>query len=345
MNNKPLVSTIIIFLNEERFIQEAIRSVFAQTYENWELLLVDDGSTDGSTQIALSYAEQYSEKVRYLEHPGHQNRGMSASRNLGIEHAKGEYIALMDSDDVWLAHKLEQQVPILESYPEAGMLYGNTQYWYSWTGNPEDMRRDFVPDLGVQANVLFEPPKLLLTLLRPLESTINPWGSATTPCPSDLLVRRKILKRIGGFEEDFIGAYQLYEDQAFLSKVYLKEPVFVAGKSECWDRYRLHPDSLSSVVKKAGKHHSVRLFFLSWLAEYLSEQGVEDTELWKLLREEQLIAQVRAHAYKREWQQAIRGLLVLLRYHPLAFVHGYQKLRLRQRRWRLRSLWNRKEIL
>src|SRR5205809_3316024 len=78
---QPLVSGTIIFLNAERFIDEAIQSVLAQTYENWELLLVDDGSTDGSTAIARSYAERYPAKIRYLEHPGHKNHGMSASRN------------------------------------------------------------------------------------------------------------------------------------------------------------------------------------------------------------------------------------------------------------------------
>src|SRR5215207_7546630 len=136
MNSRPLVSSIIIFLNEERFIEEAIESVFAQTYDNWELLLVDDGSTDGSTQHALQYAERYPGKVRYLEHPGHQNRGMTVSRNLGVDHAEGEYIALLDADDVWLEHKLEQQVAIMNSHPEVGMVYGNQQYWYSWTGDP-----------------------------------------------------------------------------------------------------------------------------------------------------------------------------------------------------------------
>src|SRR5215218_10922420 len=99
MSAKPLVSAIIIFLNEERFIEEAIQSVFAQSYENWELLLVDDGSSDASTRIALRYAEEHPGRVRYLEHPGHQNRGMSASRNLGISHTKGEYIACLDADD------------------------------------------------------------------------------------------------------------------------------------------------------------------------------------------------------------------------------------------------------
>jgi glycosyltransferase involved in cell wall biosynthesis len=323
MKNKPLVSGIIIFLNANKFIQEAIESVFAQTYNNWELFLVDDGSTDGSTQIALRYAEQHPEKVHYLEHRGHQNRGMSASRNLGISHAKGEYIAFLDADDVWLPHKLEQQVAILDSHPDAAMLYGRTQYWHSWTGNPKDAKRDFVLDLGVQADTLFEPPTLL--------SLLYPLGNAPTPSSSNFLLRREIVERIGKFEEPFKG---IYEDQAFMVKVYLKEPVFVA--SECWDRYRQHLGSCSALIQRA-EHRSVRLYFLNWLAEYLYKQDLKDPEVWKLLRQNQRFAQLLVHMQKREWKQAIRGLLVLLRYHPEVIDHAYQNLRTRAlihaRRW------------
>jgi glycosyltransferase involved in cell wall biosynthesis len=138
MNGKPLVSAITIFLNCEKYIEEAIESVFAQTYDNWELLLVDDGSTDNSTAIALRYAQEYPHKVRYLEHPDHENRGMSATRNLGIRNAKGEYIAFLDADDVWFPQKLEQQVATMHSQPEAEIVFGPTQYWYSWTSNPLD---------------------------------------------------------------------------------------------------------------------------------------------------------------------------------------------------------------
>jgi len=318
MSSDLLVSVIIIFLNAERFIEEAIESVFAQTYDNWELLLVDDGSTDGSTQTALGYTERYPRKVHYLEHPEHQNRGMSASRNLGISHTRGDYIAFLDADDVWLEHKLQQQVAILNSYPEASVVYGNTLYWHSWTGHPEDIHRDSMPGLGAQVNTLFEPPTLL-TLLYPL-------GSVAPPSPSALLLRRRAVERTGGFEEDFRG---MYEDQAFLSKAYLKEPVFVASESECWVKYRQHPDSCFAVMKRTGQSHSARLFFLNWLAEYLSEQGVKDKEVWKLLREQRRIARVRAYAQKREWKQVIRYLLVLLKCHPLAFARAYRKLRLR----------------
>lgn len=276
MSSQPLVSGITIFWNaDEKFFHEAIGSVLAQTYDNWELLLVDDGSTNGSTAVARRYAEQYPMKVRYLEHEGHQNRGMSASRNLGIRHAKGEYIAFLDADDVWLPPKLERQVAILNSQPETAMVCASTQKWYSWAGNPEDVQLDSMRELGVQPNTLFEPPTLLTLFLR---------GEAKTPATCSVLVRREVFQEIGGFEESFRG---MYEDQAFFAKVYLKAPVFVT--SEYWDKYRHHPDNCCAVAENTGQYHPLKpnlahLTFLNWIAEYFSQQKVQDTEVWKALQ-------------------------------------------------------------
>lgn len=277
MNSQPLVSVIVIFLNaEEKFFEEAIGSVFAQAYDNWELLLVDDGSTNSSTQIALRYAEKNPGKVRYLEHEGHQNRGMSATRNLGIRNARGQYIALLDSDDIWLPQKLEKQVAILEAQPEAAMVYGSTQMWFSWTGNPEDVQRDRGRILGVQPDTLVKPPTLLTLFLQ---------NKAETPATCGVLMRRELIKDVGGFEESFRG---MYEDQAFFAKVCLKEPVFV--ESGCWDRYRQHPKGSCYVAESLGQYHplqpnSAHLTFLNWLEKYLSEQGVQDTEVWQALKQ------------------------------------------------------------
>jgi len=274
MSSQPLVSVIVPFFNAERFLQEAIDSVMAQTYDHWELVLVDDGSTDLSPAIARRYAVAHAGKVRCLTHPGRRNRGACASRNLAVREACGDYVALLDADDMWLPHKLEQQVAILASHPEAAMVYGATQYWQSWAGTIADASRDRVPELGVETNTLMRPPALL--------KHAAPLGQAITPCPSDLICRRDMIERVGGFEESFRGIYQLYEDQAFLVKVYLHEAVFVAG--ECWDKYQEHPDSCVSTVKKAGQHHAARRFFLGWLQEYLARQGVEDPEIWEALR-------------------------------------------------------------
>lgn len=275
MNSKPSVSGIVIFLNAEKFIEEAIESVFAQTYDKWELLLVDDGSTDGSTEIALRYAQQYPEKVHYLEHEGHQNHGMSATRNLGIRNAKGEYIAFLDADDVWLPQKLEKQVAIFSAQPEAAVVCGPTQGWYSWTGNHQDLHLDSMREVAPQYDTLFKPPTLLTLLLK---------DEARTPATCGVLIRREIVKITGEFEDTFRG---MYEDQAFFAKVYLKVPVFVM--SECWDRYRQHPDNCCSVAEQKGQYspghlNSAQLSFLNWLAKYLSQQEVKDTELWDALQ-------------------------------------------------------------
>ena len=80
----PLVSVVMPFLDGIRFLPEAIDSVVTQTYPEWELLLVDDGSTDGSSALARDYARGRPDRIRYLEHAGHANRGKSTSRNLGI---------------------------------------------------------------------------------------------------------------------------------------------------------------------------------------------------------------------------------------------------------------------
>jgi glycosyltransferase involved in cell wall biosynthesis len=203
--------------------------------------------------------------VRYFEHNGHCNRGTAASRNLGLSQAKGDYIAQLDADDVWFPHTLEQQVAILTSHPEAAMVYGNRQYWRSWTGNPED--RDSVSEHGIESNTLVKPPTLL-TLIYGLGKTSNP--------DSDVIFRRDIAIRLGGFEESFRG---VFEDQVFLMKVFLNEAVFVSN--ECWTRYRQHPDSCVAMAIKSGQYRTARISFLLWIEEYLSQHGMKGTQVWE----------------------------------------------------------------
>lgn len=270
----PLVSVIMIFLNAEKFIEEAIESVLAQTYSQWELIFVDDGSSDESTQIAQRFAQQYPGKMRYFEHTSHQNRGMSASRNLGIKQSRGEYIAFLDADDIFLPQKLQEQVSILESHKEAAMVYGPTLHWYSWTGKAEDRERDHFRKLGVAPNTLVQPPAMIIRFLR---------HEAWTPGTCAVLIRRQIIDDVGGFEERFRG---MLEDQVFFYKLCLKAPVFIDGST--WDYYRQHPEShyYQSLEKQIYKIHRPnpmhREFFL-WLESYFLEQKVRDPELWTAL--------------------------------------------------------------
>ena len=270
MCSRPIVSVIIIFLNSERFIQEAIESVFAQTYDNWELLLIDDGSTDAGANIAKRYVEQYPEKLRYIEHENHRNLGMSVSRNLGIRHAKGEYIAFLDADDVWMPHKLEKQVEILDSNSDVAFVCGPALWWYGWTGNQEDMHCDFVQQLDVQLNTVVQPPELLVLFLQ------NEWASLC-----DILIRREVVEALGGYEESFRG---MYEDQAFHAKLCFQSSGFVS--SDCWYHYRQHQDACTSLSHKSGRHYAARLYFFNWLEDYLSKQGARETQVWQVLQNE-----------------------------------------------------------
>jgi glycosyltransferase involved in cell wall biosynthesis len=284
----PLVSVVAIFLNAERFLEEAIESVVAQTYPQWELLLVDDGSTDASAAIARRYVERHPERVRYLEHPGHRNLGMSASRNRGLEHARGEYLALLDADDVWLPQKLERQVAILEAHPEAALLFGAPLYWFGWTGRPEDRGRDYVIDLKLPADRVYPPHSLLLPFLR---------RAAPTPCPSDVLVRREAAVRVGGFEAHFTGVHMVYEDQGFFSKLLLRYPAYLSA--ETWDRYRQHPESCYAVSKATGAREIARRYYLNWFRGYLRQENAANGPLWQAIRAELRPFSLRGRAVER----------------------------------------------
>jgi glycosyltransferase involved in cell wall biosynthesis len=269
MTSAPRVSVVVPFFNAERFLEEAIESVLVQTYRGWDLWLVDDGSRDGSTAMAQRFASRHPDRIRYLEHAGHGNRGAAASRNAGIRASRGELVALLDADDVWLEHKLQEQVEILDAHRHVSMVYGRSLYWHSWAPPSADAKADFDFDMGVEPETVHRPPDLALRCY--------PLGTAPTPCPSDILLRRSALDPAGAFEEAFHGIYQLYEDQAFLAKIFLTEAVYVSSK--CWDRYRVHDDSCVTTVNAQNHYHTVRRYYFEWLARYLDRHGIANAEI------------------------------------------------------------------
>ncbi len=120
---KPEVSIVMPVLNGERYIAEAIDSVLAQTYTDYELVLVDDGSTDRTREIVESYTARL--RVRYVTHPVRQ--GISRSVNDGVRSSSGRYITFLDHDDAWMPEMLAVQVGHLAKHPEAGMVHADFQ--------------------------------------------------------------------------------------------------------------------------------------------------------------------------------------------------------------------------
>ena len=254
----PRVSVVSSFFNVEKYLGEMIESVLAQDFGDFELLLVDDGSTDAGTDIAKGYAVRHPGTVRYFEHPDHANVGACAGRNLGIRHARGEFIGIIDGDDRWRPAKLREQVALLDRMPEVDAVCGAVNYWSSDAGEG-----DRIIPTGHVLDRPIPPPEALLE--------VYPLGKADPPCPSDLLMRRSIVEAVGGFEEAFVGPLQLYEDQAFLAKLFLEGTVYF--DSRVWLDYRLHDDSCTARAERDKSQPESRRYCLEWFATYLAETG------------------------------------------------------------------------
>lgn len=266
MNQKPLISVVIPVFNRDMYLDESIASVFAQTYDHWELILVDDGSTDKSYEIELAYAAKHPERIRCVTHANRANRGISASRNRGVQEARGEYIASLDSDDMWVSTKLESQIAILNRHPEVGMIVGATKYWY-----PGQPRLDQILLAGGPRDQLVQPPLLF--------HEMYPMGSGTAPSMNTVLLRKDLIEEIGGWEESFRTTY---EDQAMLCKVYLVAPVYIS--SECGDIYRQHGGSIMQTELVGIRYFRKRYIFLRWLEHWMHKQHPERAEELKLVR-------------------------------------------------------------
>ena len=119
----PLISCVIPVFNGERFLREAIESILAQSYESVEIVVVDDGSTDGSREVAATFGA----RVRSISQ---ENAGPAAAKNTGIEESTGAYLAFLDADDLWVPEKLELQMERFAARPELDISVGQVQnFW------------------------------------------------------------------------------------------------------------------------------------------------------------------------------------------------------------------------
>lgn len=123
-SEKPIVSIIMNCLNGEMYLRAAIDSVYAQTFQNWEIIFWDNASVDDSATIAQSYQDG---RVRYFR--GQNTVPLGCARNLAIEKSRGEYIAFLDCDDLWLPEKLERQLPLFVADEEVGLVYSDTYFF------------------------------------------------------------------------------------------------------------------------------------------------------------------------------------------------------------------------
>ncbi len=177
---EPLISVIIPCYNGEKFIRDAVESVFSQSYENWELIIIDDGSMDKSKDIITQYTDD--KRVKLIENE--YNKGIPKTKNTGLSIAKGEYIAFLDQDDVWMRTKLESQLRFFEQDEDVGVVC---------TGM-------ILTDENMKGMEIFrgfddsDQKELLKNLY------LNPINSSSL-----MMIRQECLYRLGTFDDGLIG--------------------------------------------------------------------------------------------------------------------------------------------
>ncbi len=212
-----LVTVIIPLYNRCKYIEETINSVLNQTYQKVELIVVDDGSTDGSFEIALRLSELNNFVV--ITHPNRINKGQSAAINLGLQQSKGEYIAILDSDDLFEVDKLERQVEFLVKNLDVGLVYG--------LGEAIDENGKLLYEIGSDYHLKSNSPSEILL-------------DCYFLLPQNALARRNSYEKVGFFNE----SYRAAQDHDMLIR--LAESARVALLTEKVFKYRRHSESISS---------------------------------------------------------------------------------------------------
>lgn len=224
--NKPLVSIIMPAWNVQEYIRQAIDSVLQQSYRRWELLVIDDGSTDQTATYVQAYQEQ-DKRIRYVYQT---NQGQSAARNRGVQMAEGEYVAFLDSDDYWLPDKLAVS---LESAlaRQADLLFTGI---YIRTENDKHLPDCQLPNSATLEKKYQGEEGLQLLLFRNRIAT------------STVVLKKEVLRAVGGFEGKLAEDYRLWL-RLLLSGYTLY------GISDNLSVYRIHQASISSADRYASK--------------------------------------------------------------------------------------------
>lgn len=215
MVKNPTVSVIIPVYNQVNFTNKAIKSVLKQTYQDFEIIVIDDGSTDNIEETVKSFNNF---KIRYICHTN--NQGVAAARNTGIRASRGKYIALLDSDDEWLPEKLDKQIKILQDgSPELGAVYSDLLFIDANSKNINKLRNSNPKKEGYIYEDLLG------------ENHVGP--------PSTFLIRKECFHKVGLFD-DSLNTMDDWDMWIRIAKYYrfflIKIPLV---------KYRLHSNQFS----------------------------------------------------------------------------------------------------
>jgi len=280
----PLVSVVIPCYNQAHFLSEAIESVLAQSHPNFEIIVVDDGSTDDTSEVAGCYP-----KVRLLRQ---ENQGLAAARNSGLALAAGEYVVFLDADDRLLPEGLEASVEYLNARPECAFVSGRYRV-IAADGSPLPPRR----------RQRYVAKDHYLELLR--DNYVGP--------PVVIMYRRAVFESVGGFDTSVSSS----ADHDMSLRIARRFPVGCHRKVVA--EYRWYGTNMSGNPARMLK--SSQTVRRSYRKRVKGNKKHEEAIKIGIKRSQvfyggQLRSELRTHLQEREWKRALRSMLVLLRYDP-----------------------------
>jgi glycosyltransferase involved in cell wall biosynthesis len=274
----PLVTVVVTTHNRAELVPRAIKSVLDQTFGDYELIVVDDCSTDGTEAVV---GEFHDSRVRYIRHAA--QRGLSAARNSGVRAGKGRYLAFLDDDDEWLPSKLEKQIGLLEGSPDdVAMVYCWLEYW------------------GEQGVVRVRKPNLRGNVF-PYVLTSQPLGNGST-----LLVRRSVVDDVGEFDENLFRGI----DGDFIRRVCSRYKVDYV-REELVRVHLEHGHSRISDMDSAGIENAIRgeMAKLEKFRDVLDDYPRQTSTIHAKIG--------RHYAALGDWRRAFAHFFTGIRIHPL----------------------------
>jgi glycosyltransferase involved in cell wall biosynthesis len=304
-----LVSVIIPCYNQARFLGEAIESVLSQNYPHFEVVVVDDGSTDNTSKVASRYPG-----VRCVRQ---ENQGLAGARNTGIRHSSGSYLVFVDADDRLLPEALEVGLRHLKEHPECAFVSGQCRF------------------IAVDGSALPTPPPTPVDK-DPYETLLR---NTYIWMPATVMYRRAVFETVGVFD----GSVDACADYDLYLRIARDYPVHHHG--EVVAEYRQHDTNmtrnpalmLAATVTVLRRQQSYVKGNRQYKKAYKTSM-----KFWHDLYGEPLVEDVRAHAEADEWRHAMRDLLVLLRYYPRGFVRASRNLRGLPEHIHRHGLWTRR---
>ena len=290
-----MVTVVIPCYNQARFLGEAIESVLSQTYQHFELIVVDDGSTDETSEVAKGY-----EGVRLIRQ---ENRGLSGARNTGIRHSGGEFLVFLDADDRLLPGALEAGLRCFDAHPECALVAGHCNL----------IRAD-----GSFLKVLKHEPSDEDSYVAMLEKChIAP--------PATGMYRRSVFEAVGDFDITLSSC----EDYDFYLRIARQFPIH--RYDEAVVEYRMHGESM---IRNSGRMLSTTITVLRSQRRYVKGDRRREVALKNGIRYEQshwgdpLAERVSEQIEQRRWKEALGEAYLLARYHVrgLAMLVGSKRL-------------------